>query len=74
MPYITVEAHVDLDEFDDEDLVEELESRGYVCSKNAIEGLPDVAYIEHLATCGLVAEARREALDLVSKTIGRRLQ
>ena len=74
MPYITVEAHVDLDEFDDEDLVEELESRGYVCSKNPIENLPDVSYIEHLATCGLVAEARREALDLVSKTIGRRLQ
>lgn len=27
MPYITVQAHVDLDEFDDDDIREEFESR-----------------------------------------------
>jgi hypothetical protein len=37
MANITVDVDVDLDEFDDDELVEELEHRGYNVSKNSIE-------------------------------------
>ena len=37
MANITVDVDVDLDEFDDDGLVEELEHRGYNVSKNPIE-------------------------------------
>ena len=37
MANITVDVDVDLDEFDDDELVEELEHRGYNVSKNPIE-------------------------------------
>ena len=37
MAYVTVDVDVDLDEFDDDELVEELEHRGYNVSKNSIE-------------------------------------
>lgn len=76
MPYVHVE--IDLDEFDTEDLIEELESRGYTCSKHKREadlgGLGDLEHIEHLAICGQLDVARKEALQLVSKAIGRTLQ
>jgi hypothetical protein len=29
MPYMTVDVHVDLNEFDDQDLIDELENRGW---------------------------------------------
>ena len=70
MPYVSV--HIDLDEFDDDDLVRELESRGYRVSKtNGTEALGDLEHVEHLALCGLIADARNEALEIVSKAIGR---
>lgn len=73
MPYVHVD--IDLDEFDTEDLIEELESRGYTCSKHKREadlgGLGDLEHIEHLAICGQLDVARTEALQLVSKAIGR---
>jgi hypothetical protein len=37
MANITVDVDVELDEFDDDELVEELEHRGYNVSKNSIE-------------------------------------
>jgi hypothetical protein len=37
MANITVDVDVELDEFDDDELVEELEHRGYNVSKNPIE-------------------------------------
>jgi hypothetical protein len=37
MAYVTVDVDVDLDEFDDDEIVEELEHRGYNVSKNSIE-------------------------------------
>lgn len=70
MPYASV--HIDLDEFDEDDLVQELESRGYRVSKtNDTEALCDLDHVEHLALCGLIADARNEALELVGKAIGR---
>lgn len=70
MPYVSV--HIDLDEFDDAELVRELESRGYRASKaNDPATLGDLEHVEHLALCGLIADARNEALEIVSKAIGR---
>ena len=37
MANITVDVDVDLDEFDDDEIVEELKHRGYNVSKNSIE-------------------------------------
>lgn len=68
MPYVSV--HIDLDEFDDDDLISELESRGYTCSK-AAAGVEGLDRIEHLAICGQLEIARAEALQLVSAAIGR---
>lgn len=74
MPYVNV--HIDLDDFDDDDLIEELESRGYTCTKDSdsVAGLEGLEHVEHLITCGLIDVARAEALDLVGKAIGRPLQ
>lgn len=76
MPYVSVD--IDLYEFDTDDLIEELESRGYACSKHKrktdLGGLDDLEHIEHLAVCGQAEAARAEALELVSKAIGRNLQ
>ena len=70
MPYVSV--HIDLDEFDDDELVEELEIRGYRVSKaHEPATLGDLEHVEHLALCGLIDDARNEALELVGKEIGR---
>lgn len=69
MPYVSV--HIDFDDFDEDDLIEELESRGYTCSKNSVTGVEGLDRIEHLAICGQLEVARTEALQLVSRAIGR---
>jgi hypothetical protein len=69
MPYVHI--HIDLDEFDDDDLISELESRGYTCTKDSATGLEGLERVEHLAVCGQIEIARAEALQLVSKAIGR---
>lgn len=69
MPYVSV--HIDLDDFDEDELIEELEYRGYTCTKNAPAGLDGLDRIEHLAICGQLEIARAEALQLVSHAIGR---
>ena len=33
MPYITTEVHIELEDFDDEELIEELVDRGYYVNK-----------------------------------------
>ena len=70
MPFVSV--HIDFDEFDDDELVKELEIRGFRVSK-AYEPatLSGLEHIEHLAICGLIDDARNEALKLVGKAIGR---
>ena len=70
MPFVSV--HIDFDELDDDELVKELEIRGYSVSKaHEPATLGDLEHIEHLAICGLIADARNEALKLVGKAIGR---
>ena len=70
MPFVSV--HIDFDEFGEDELVEELETRGYRVSKaHEPATLGDLKHVEHLALCGLIADARNEALELVGKAIGR---
>jgi hypothetical protein len=73
MPYVSV--HIDLDDFDTDDLIEELESRGHHVTKGAgTDTLGDLDHVEHLAICGQLDAARAEALQLVANAIGRPLQ
>ena len=70
MPFVSV--HIDFDEFGEDELVEELEIRGYSVSKAQEPAtLGDLEHIKQLALCGLIADARNEALELVGKAIGR---
>ena len=71
-----VNPHIDLDDFDDDDLKKELESRGYSVAKHGVstDDMPDLEHVEHLAICGQLDAARAEALQQVGKAIGRRLQ
>ncbi len=41
MPYVNVEVDVDIRDFDTEDLIEELENRGYSVDSNEIKPLSD---------------------------------
>lgn len=70
--YVTVDVEVDLGDFDDDDLIDQLELRGYVVSKGVTRH--DFERVEHLATCGQIEAARAEALALVGEAIGRPLQ
>lgn len=77
MPYV----HIDIapEEFEDDELIEELESRGYsVTHKDDTtdllgNSLGNLDHIEHLAICGQIEHARAEALLLVGRIIGRPL-
>ena len=70
MPYVSV--HVDMDDFDDKDLKHELESRGYMVSKDhGLSSTGDLDHVGHLAACGLMADAQQEALKIVGSAIGR---
>jgi cysteine sulfinate desulfinase/cysteine desulfurase-like protein len=42
MAYVTTEVYVELDEFDDEELLNELEGRGYYISKSTACGSPSL--------------------------------
>lgn len=73
MPYVHID--IELDEFEDDELVEELESRGYtVFNKDGTtDPLGNLDHIEHLVVCGQIEHARAEALLLVGRSIGRPL-
>jgi hypothetical protein len=81
VPVKIVDAEVALDEFDDEDIIEYLRHQGYIVSgkpckytTDGSEFLPeDLNHIFTLAVCGQQNEARSEALEMVSKAIGRPL-
>ena len=71
MPYVSVWVDdVELDEFDDTELIEELEKRGYSCVKGATS-IDGIELISHLLDCGLVAYARDEALRMLEQQVGR---
>jgi hypothetical protein len=77
MPEVQVYVDVDLDDFDTEDLIEELEGRGYAVVQTAKGEAADIGesfnMVEHLAICGLQDAAREEAVRIASKAIGRPL-
>ena len=69
MPYVSV--HVDLDNFDDDDLIEELESRGYECIKSDSMGGQTVDNrVSHLLDCGMDKAAAEELLQQVEQSRG----
>ena len=78
MPYVNVHvSSVDFfEELDDEDLIAELEKRGYVVAGEGrqISELDGIDRVEHLSICGLKREAQIEALRIVGESIGRSLQ
>ena len=65
---VQVEVEIDIGDIDDDVLVDEMEGRGFTCSK---EDAPDFEHVEHLIVCGQVEEAKNEALRLVAEMIGR---
>ena len=78
VPVKIVDAEVALDEFDDEDIIEYLRHQGYIVSgKPTADGIEflheELNHIFTLAVCGQQSEARSEALEMVSKAIGRPL-
>lgn len=68
MAYVRVE--IDLDEFDDDELVDELETRGYDCTKGEPKTIDGMARVEHLAMCGLKADALTELISITEKSMG----
>lgn len=71
---------IDLDVFEDEDLREEMEERGYTVLAegetitNRAESLDEnLDRIEHLLNCGFPEQARAELLDAASRVLGRPL-
>lgn len=73
---VDVDVDVELSEIDDDALIDELEDRGYAVVTKQGDGVLrsiDIERIEHLATCGLLAEARAELIELASLAIGRPL-
>ena len=69
-----IDEEIDLSECDGDELVDGLELRGYTVvhtGSGANDGT--FGYIEHLAICGQITHARDEALQAVSRLIGRPL-
>jgi hypothetical protein len=73
MGYKTISLEIDLDEFDDDELINELESRGYVTGDSVSS--PDINVLEIIS---IIHERRRtghdyqKALDeLIYHTIGK---
>ncbi len=71
MPYVNVWVDdTELDEFEDDDLVAELQGRGYFITKTPVE--PEgLERIEYLIAIGMYREARTETLQLVEAQLGR---
>jgi len=62
-------VEVDLEDFDTDDLIEELEKRGY--SVGSAGELSGMSRIDHLMDCGLMADAKAEALLMIEIQLGR---
>ena len=81
MAYVSV--HVDLDEFDESEIVEHLESCGYTVTKTrAADDYPGwsgrfdadaISHIDTLLLCGQRAAALEYVSDLICAETGRRL-
>jgi hypothetical protein len=82
VPTVNVDVDVSLDEFDDDKIAEYLRHRGYQVygSGTPVTGdgtesitSDDLDHIDTLALCGQMEAAKAEALEVVSKAIGRNL-
>jgi len=62
---VTVDVDVDMSDFDTEDLIEELQSRGEDTTPHNI----DIERIRHLLMCGMIDEAKDEAWQMIQKTL-----
>jgi len=62
--YTEVDVDIDLSDFDDQELLDELESRNL--SENS-----KFDFVDHLIVCGQLDEAKAEALRIVEEIIGR---
>lgn len=58
MPYIDVTVDVDLDEFDDQELIDELESRGWIVSEEKGKEIVDLTNDELDYIASLVFAAK----------------
>ena len=69
MPYVEVFVDADLSDYEDEELISELEKRGFSVAKGkSTEG---IGRIEHLVECGFFKNAASEALQLIENQLGR---
>lgn len=68
MAYVQVD--IDASEFDDDELVDELESRGWSCSKDKAKTLSGISRVEHLVLCGFKADAISELIRAAEQEMG----
>lgn len=64
---VNIDVDVDISDIDTEDLKDELERRGDFVPFN--DGGVDVERIRHLMLCGLEDQAKKEAWDMITKTL-----
>jgi hypothetical protein len=64
---VTVDVDVDISDIDTGDLMDELERRNETMPIN-LAGV-DIDRIRHLMLCGLVEEAKKEAWQMIEKTL-----
>lgn len=71
--FVEIEVELALEEFDDADLLEEMESRGYTCTKGEQEPVVtvDAAAIFEAARYGTKEQLERAVSDLVWQQAGR---
>jgi hypothetical protein len=63
---VTISVDVDIDRFDDDDLIDELRSRGYGVAMKGVGGGANI----DMATAELRAGRRLEALILLERALG----
>lgn len=66
MPTISVDVDVDLEDFDTDELIEELESRGRMSD---FHPPIDLTRIEHLIVCGQIEQAKAESWAMITKAL-----
>ncbi len=71
MPYVEVWVEdAELSEFEDDDLVKELQQRGFSVAKKPVDA-EGMERIEHLIDAGMYQVAKDEALYLIESQLGR---
>lgn len=72
MPYVTVDVDVDLDDFDTDDLIDELERRGYDYNTREVDGDKAREILEQIYQSRKTGQEYEQKLDhLIWYVIGR---